>query len=65
MCSDAQGTPPRRTPEFLRHIDCLAEVRMIWTVVIGIVFAWLIIVCLQCLWPLAIWLLGVYFERKG
>ncbi len=38
---------------------------MIWTVVIGIVFAWLIIVCLQCLWPLAIWLLGVYFERKG
>jgi hypothetical protein len=38
---------------------------MIWQIVIGIVLACLIIMCLQCLWPLVLWLVGVYFDRKG
>jgi hypothetical protein len=64
-------TTPRaltsRAQSFVRYTHCLAsaEVRMIWQIVIGIVVAWLIIMCLQCLWPLVLWLVGVYFDRKG
>lgn len=38
---------------------------MIWTVVIGIVFAWLIIQCLRQLGRFVIWLVNTHFERKG